>query len=222
MQVEDEQHRRSRYPGRGDALQTLTAAGTPLLAGFCITLIGVVAQAPDRFAAASATILLLTVAAIAFAVSIHCYYWTRVHQVDVGDAAAPGAVPSSPVLDHMREQFAHLAWARRLHVFFQTGIFMLFVGLGTAVWPVPDEPDPGPRIAAVACCVAMVVLVLFWTFGFFYLRLIAAADRGSRAAQVVLWWFRPGARAYERYLAESHRVAETARSPGSTVPSAGD
>lgn len=210
MGVRDDERWRDQHPGLGAALETMTSAGTPLLAGFCVTMIGVVAQAPDKFWWASLTMLLLTVAAIGFVISIHCYYWARVHLIESGGGLARGLRPTTTVLDPVRERFAHLAWARRLHVFFQAGVLALFVGLATAVWPNSAEQDPWPRIAAVACCAAMVLLVLFWTLGFFLLRLVGAAEQGNRAARVVLWWFRPGERQYLRYRADEQDRREAA------------
>jgi energy-coupling factor transporter transmembrane protein EcfT len=151
-----DEHWRDSHPGLGPALETMTSAGTPLLAGFCVTMIGVVAQAPDKFWWSSMTMLLLTFAAIAFVISIHCYYWARVHLIESGGAESRGLPPSAK-LNHHREHFAHLAWARRLHVFFQVGVLGLFVGLATAVWPTSAGTDAWPRAIAVVACRAMVL-----------------------------------------------------------------
>src|SRR4051794_28731548 len=123
---------RNSNPGIGPALETLTCAGTPLLAGFCVTMIGVVAQEPGNFRAPGLTILLLTIAASVFVVAIHCYYWARVHLIESGGAINRDVPPPEHAV---RERLAYLAWARRLHLFFQVGILSLFVGLATAVWP---------------------------------------------------------------------------------------
>lgn len=189
---------RSGHPGIGPALETLTSAGTPLLAGFCVTMIGVIAQAPQAFRMPGLTILLLTIAACAFVVSIHCYYWARVHLIE-SDGTLVRGLPLPDAQHAVRERFAYLAWARRLHVFFQVGILSLFVGLGSAVVPV-DGSYRWAKWAAVAVCAVMVAFVLFWTFGFRFLDLVTRAQEGDRMAGLVLRWFRPGEKEYRRYL----------------------
>jgi hypothetical protein len=50
--------------GRAAAADTMSGVASPLLAGFSITLVGVVAQAPDAFRYPGVTLVLLTVTAV--------------------------------------------------------------------------------------------------------------------------------------------------------------
>src|SRR5437867_11668838 len=76
------------YPGDLDAAAARSGMATPLLAGFSITFMGVIAQQDSNFWQPGLSIFLLGIGATSFVISVQCGFWARMYAFSPADAQA--------------------------------------------------------------------------------------------------------------------------------------
>ena len=200
---------RPRLLGEPEAAAARSNMATPLLAGFSITFLGVVAQANDEFRWPGVCILLLALAAVCFITSVQCGFWARQYLVTPGEIAAwyPGKDLTDPALQSIRRQqprwgLAYRIWEGRAKWAYGIGIMVLMLGVAVALVPestgsVPESTGPDRtgwlhseiwRWAAASVCFGMVVLEALWT-GVGYWK--SWRQRTGRRSTFLDWWFSP-------------------------------
>jgi hypothetical protein len=164
----------------GDAasFRTVGEVAAPLLAGFSIALVGVVAQNPESARWPGASLLLLVGAAMLLLATVQVgfrarqYYWTRADLLDWYEVAPGGELDRAFRDMHVR----HLhRWKRArevMRVTYNAGIATLTVAVGLVVSPplrYGSEPltpvEAGIRWAAFAVCLAAAAGELVWWLG---------------------------------------------------------
>jgi hypothetical protein len=173
--------------GLSNAYQAVGEVAAPLLAGFSVTLIGVVAQGPESLRWPAAVLIALTVAAalllacVQFAFYSRRSYWTR---ADLLQWFAEE--PAEPLLTAFKEMHVrHIAdwtmWRERARFTYNAGLVVLSVAVALVLVP-PHRYGPHP--------LSTVESGLRWA--------AAALAAGVGVAEAVWWW----------------RSAETERSDG--------
>ena len=170
--------------GRAPAVETMTGVAAPLLAGFSIAVIGVVAQAPDNFRFPGLALLLLVMAAVAMVLCVQVGFRARSLIYSAADVEAWWP-QSDRQKDGSTERFLRQIqvddytkwvtqhkWARRLY---NTAIVVLALGMGAVLMP-PDTYGNAPyaesltgveqatRWIATGVAVAAAVGESFWWF----------------------------------------------------------
>lgn len=182
--------RQSRLLGYIPAMHTVSTIVAPLLAGFSVTLTGVVAQASDRFRYPGATLLLLALAVGAFVMCVQCGFWARSYLPTASETE--GHHDAAP----HRNEAQYDEWDRRTRLFYRIGLLLLLAGTATLL--LPNNSHPGDeqanwRLFGSFAVVAILVFELFWISG------LALAARYPRllSDRIVLKalnaWFEPTA-----------------------------
>src|SRR3954452_12145240 len=74
--------------GEPAAVDMISTIAAPVLAGFTVALIGVVAQAPANFRWPGIALLLLLLTAVLFVMCLQCGFWARQYLVSRDEAAS--------------------------------------------------------------------------------------------------------------------------------------
>jgi hypothetical protein len=128
--------------GTGQAMDTATSVAAPLLAGFSVATIGVIASNSDKFRWPGVSLLALTAAAVFLVASLQFGFHARQHlysPADVSDwwpnedrtAARDGRLQREQHEDFRRWRW-WVKWARRTY---DAGIVTLAVGVAAALVP---------------------------------------------------------------------------------------
>lgn len=120
------------YANMPNGLASMTSVAAPLLAGFTITLTGVVSQASERFAFADVSLFLLLTSAICLTTCVQAGFW----------AQRP--------LPYYRIR----PWRGLARISYDTGIMLLFCGISVMIIPPPPVPLFRWISAAVAASAA--------------------------------------------------------------------
>jgi MFS family permease len=163
--------------GLSNAYQAVGEVAAPLLAGFSVTLIGVVAQAPDSLRWPGAVLIALTLAAgllltcVQFAFFARRSYWTR---DDLLQWYAEE--PREPLLQefkkmHKRHIGEWAAWRERARFTYNAGLAVL--ALAIALTLVPPERYGHSRVSSSEAGLRWVAAGLAMAFG---------------VAEIVWWW----------------------------------
>lgn len=195
---------RPATPGHPAAIDSLTVVAAPLLAGFSITLIGVIAQAVPMFLLPGPAILVLTGAAVALVLCIQCGFWARQHLATPADFAAWQVTADDELKRAQAEQgVAYEAWRTRSAVCYEAGVVALTLGVGLAV--LPTEVDSAGTAVFRWISFGMVMLMLlfsaFWIMGDRLAR-VPLVNRSSLVRKAALAWLYPA----HRILAERERT----------------
>lgn len=189
---------RPSYLGAPSAMESLTTIASPLLAGFCIALIGVLAQAPEKFRLLGLALLALTVAAVMFIMAVQCGFWARQYLWTPDDAQAwhPGNNPANPaapgsaelIRAQRRAALGYEGWGRRARNFYSFGLFALLLGLAAVL--VPQGQGGGSehapwRWVAAATALSMLLFEVFWVYGWRWSR------RVPWLRKIASLWFQP-------------------------------
>ena len=161
--------------GTDNAYQAVGQVAAPLLAGFSVTLIGVIAQAPDMLRWPGATLLALIVAVglllgcVQAAFTARQKYWTRKDLLDWYVAEPPD--PLSSVFKDMqvRDIESWRRWLGRARAAYNTGLTVLLIGVAlllapprtSAAHPV-STTEASLRWAAVGVAVTLAVIEAVW------------------------------------------------------------
>lgn len=172
----------------------------PLLGGFSIAMVGVVAQASDRFRWPGFSLTFLALAAAGFIVCIQCGFWARQYLVRPDEVAAWYQYQADPAGDVLRRLAAnqlklvelYFGWVERTKSSYRFALVSLIAGFGSVLPPTGE--GPGSEQASwrwLAACIAAALLIfeLFWIIGG---RLYnTARSKWPRLARVLRFWFVP-------------------------------
>ena len=134
--------------GRGTATDTMTGVAAPLLAGFSLTLLGVVAQAPGSFLLPGPALFTLTATTILMVGCVQLGFRARSYLYSAADITAwwPEPRPSIVTEALQRQQTGHFAmwllWSNRARVAYNAAIIMLALGVALVLAP-PGSYDSG-------------------------------------------------------------------------------
>lgn len=136
---------------RGIAVDSMASVAAPLLAGFSITLIGVVAQAPQSFRWPAATLFVLIVVVILMVACVQFGFRARPYLYSPGDIENwwPDRKPKWIIQSLVEQQKGHYAewlkWHSRARLSYNSAIVVLGIGLAlVAVPPLSYEGASGP------------------------------------------------------------------------------
>ena len=133
--------------GRGAATDTMTGVAAPLLAGFSLALLGVVAQAPGSFRLPGAALFTLTATTILMVGCVQLGFRARSYLYSAADISSWWPEPRPPIVTEalQRQQAGHFAlwlrWSNRARVAYNAAIIMLACGVALVLAP-PDSYDP--------------------------------------------------------------------------------
>ena len=152
--------RRPSPYGAPDSVQASGTVAAPLLAGFTITLMGLVVDTSNNGIRHRDTALLVLMAAVAFLLAaIQCAYSARRYMVLPDELTSWWPAVNDPenrgrdsLLRQLQdEQFAHrllqTQWADRFRFTYHMGIVLMLAGLAVVLIP-PSAANPGPGQAA--------------------------------------------------------------------------
>ncbi len=203
---------RPAYLGEPNATAARSSMATPLLAGFSITLLGVIAQQQDAFRQPGMSIFLLCLAAVAFVMSVQCGFWARQYLVTPSEILNwyPGRLLSDPELQQAREDQhrggrAYQMWERRAKTSYGVGLLGLLSGVCVALIPDAEAAQPGWRWAAAALASGMFLFELYWIFG---ARRKMKLDKAGKRSRVLDRWFSPVAALEDREARRAMAVGE--------------
>ncbi|MGI5128771.1 hypothetical protein ACQEVB_18335 [Pseudonocardia sp. CA-107938] len=127
--------------GSAAAGQAVSDIAAPVLAGFVVTLIGVVAQNPESFLLPGLAIVVMLVAMIAFVVSVTCgfrarqFLWTRADLLAWYDGPIAAALDGAYRAMHRRDIATWARWRARVSASYNVGIVALFLGVALVCLP---------------------------------------------------------------------------------------
>lgn len=150
----------------------MAGIAAPLLAGFSLTLLGVIASIPDSFRWPGTVItvlvivVILLVACIQFGFRARSYLYSAADVRDwrpdfIAEPARKEALKTDQRTDF--EQWE--AWDRRAGRAYNLAICVLAIGIALAVAPPPGVSEPGLRWLAVAIALAAGAAEATWIFG---------------------------------------------------------
>jgi hypothetical protein len=175
-------------------MDAVSAVAAPLLAGFSITLVGVVAQASPNFALPGAAMLTLSAAAIFFVVSVQCGYWARQYLASPADLIAWDLSSSdAQKIEQARNSRVYESWQSRAGRSYEIAIVLLTVGLGITLVPLGTDStaDYVVRWVAVGVVGFAFVFEIYWIAGPEIIDRIPGLRKVKPLATANLNWFYP-------------------------------
>jgi hypothetical protein len=152
-----------RFPvpfGRGPAMDTMTGIAAPLLAGFSLALLGVVAQAPDNFRQPGAALLMLTLTTISMVACVQLGFRARSYLYSVDEIASwwPEPRPEFFTRALQKQQAGHfelwLRWSDRARLAYNASVVMLAFGVALVLAPPAGDGGAESAIRWVASALA--------------------------------------------------------------------
>ncbi|UOX90436.1 hypothetical protein MUY14_07375 [Amycolatopsis sp. FBCC-B4732] len=146
--------------GQPAAFDAKTGSAAPLLAGFSLALLGVVAQAPSSFRWPGATLTVLTVVVIILVACVQFGFRGRAVLYSKSDVQAWGPLSAlGPAADERlrahvqaRDMAEWRRWHRRSRLTFNLGIVVLGVGLALLLAPpLKYSPDQALTTSEAVC-----------------------------------------------------------------------
>jgi hypothetical protein len=132
--------------GSGPAYQAVGEVASPLLAGFSVTLIGVIAQSPASMRWPGFSLTLLTLAAAFLLAAVQCgfharqRFWTREDLLAWYIELTP-ASDRAFAKEHQLDTGVWDRWVKRTRRFYNLGICTLAAAVATVVAPPHDSKD---------------------------------------------------------------------------------
>lgn len=172
--------------GRGSAVEAMAGIAAPLLAGFSLTLLGVIASIPDSFRWPGAVIMVLVIAVTLLVACIQFGFRARSYLYSAADVRdwRPDFI-AEPIREHVlktdqRTDFEQWeVWDRWAGRAYNLAICVLAVGIALAAAPPPGASEPGLRWFAAAIALGGGVAEASWIFG----GSVAHGVRRARAAR---------------------------------------
>ncbi len=177
--------------GAPAAVETLSTIAAPLLAGFSITLAGVIMQASERFRYSSIALLLLTISAILLLLCVQCGFWARHYYTRPEEASAwwPDYEESTErrrmlFEEQHRSYPLFRLWSARARRTYSFGIVVLLLGIMVSLMPTGAGWQTQVRWGAVIVVGLAALGELLW--------LASASQRtGKWLPRSVAGWFNP-------------------------------
>lgn len=155
--------------GSAAALEGMGAIAAPLLAGFSLTLTGLVIDKHDALRWPDATLLFLTLAAVLLLATVQCTFWARRHVVTPSEITQwwPDAHRSYRHDALRQQQWTHHAgfqrWSGRARRTYALGTLSLMVALTLVLVPNRSVVHLGVgRLAAIATAALAVLFEVLW------------------------------------------------------------
>lgn len=185
--------RRPPLVGFPAALDSMWGVAGPLLAGFSITFVGVIAQAPESFAASGLAMILLTISAVLFILCIQCGFWARQYLTSPAELLSwEVVIDDEKKREQSEEMEGYTAWASRASNSYRFAILVLLLGLSASL--VPRAADAGFnavfRWLAVAVALVMFIFEVFWMSAHL-LHKIPVARKITPLRKVAAVWITP-------------------------------
>ena len=133
--------------GRGAAIDAMTGVAAPLLAGFSLALLGVVAQAPGSFLLPGPALLTLTATTILMVGCVQLGFRARGYLYSAADVSAWWPEPRPLIITdalqlQQADHFAQwLLWSNRARVAYNASIIMLAFGVALVLAPPASYGD---------------------------------------------------------------------------------
>jgi hypothetical protein len=163
--------------GYGNAIDSVGAVGSSLLAGFSLASVIVVTSEAGMFRWPGAAVLVLTAAAVLLIAAVQCTYNTREFLWSGADVRNwwPELQDNSELETRLREEQAEAFgrwqfWARWAFTANSAGVLILLAGLALAMPPPPAAAQGGLRWAAFGVAAAGCAGEAFWTAAIWYRR----------------------------------------------------
>jgi hypothetical protein len=174
----------------------MSNTAAPLLGGFSIALIGVVAQATDHFRWPGVALLLLACASIAFIICVQTAFWARQYLVRPDEVKGWYEFQriSPEKIEELRVAQAEFAegyvpWTTRSKTFYSLANLFLIAGVAVVLMPTIDGDGSEQAVwrwVATGAATAMFVFEIYWIVGW---RLIDSKNRVIR--KLAQLWFQP-------------------------------
>jgi hypothetical protein len=164
--------------GTDRAYQAVGEVAAPLLAGFSVALLGVIAQAPNMLRWPGAALLALIIAVGLLLGSVQAAftgkqkYWTRSDLLDWYVNEPPDPLSSAFKQMHRRDIDAWLRWLNRARIAYNAGLTVLLIGVAIVLAP--------PRTSA-GYPVSTTEAILRW---------VSAGVALTLASIEIMWWLR--------------------------------
>jgi hypothetical protein len=181
--------------GRGAAVDAMAGIAAPLLAGFSLTLAGVIAASPEKFRWPGADLAVLVVPVVLLVACIQFGFHARAHLYSAADVRdwRPDFIERHEralKLQQAADYEKWCQWERRSRFTYNAAIVVLAVGVAMVVAPRAGSAEPAWRWAAAAIALAAAVAEAMWIF--FTTRPGIRAGRAARAWARRALTFRPG------------------------------
>lgn len=133
-----------RFPvpfGRSSATDAMTGVAAPLLAGFSLTLLGVVAQAPEKFLLPGPALLTLTATTVLMVGCVQLGFRARSYLYSASDVADwwPDPRPAIVTTHLQRQQVGHYAqwaaWSNRARFAYNASVIALAFSVALVLAP---------------------------------------------------------------------------------------
>lgn len=165
--------------GTDRAYQAVGEVAAPLLAGFSVTLLGVIAQAPDMLRWPGATLLALVVAVglllgcVQAVFTARQKYWTRTDLLDWYVTEPPDPLSDAFKDMHRSHITAWRRWLGRARTAYNTGLTVLLVGVAlllappraSATYPISTSEQDLRWAASAVALVLAAIEVVWWVAG---------------------------------------------------------
>jgi len=158
----------------------ISTIAAPVLAGFTVALIGVVAQAPANFRWPGIALLLLLLTAVLFVMCLQCGFWARQYLVSRDEAAAWfddfESVTRQEQVRREQVAYAHVyeGWAQRCKLLYRLALQAMFAALLVVLLPTSGGDgaiQSGWRWAAASLAALAFILEALWILSVQLIRL---------------------------------------------------
>jgi hypothetical protein len=173
--------------GRGAAIDAMSGIAAPLLAGFSLTLAGVIAASPAQFRWPGADLAVLVVPVVLLVACIQFGFHARGHLYSAADLHdwRPDFIERHERALKLQQAADYAKWSqweRRARVAYNAAIVVLAVAVAMVMTPPTGAAEPQWRWTAAGIALAAAVAEGAWIF--------FTTQRGHRAGSAARQWFR--------------------------------
>jgi hypothetical protein len=174
--------------GRGVAIDAMTGVAAPLLAGFSLTLAGVIAAGPDQFRWPGVDLAILVIPVVLLVACIQFGFHARSHLYSAADVRdwRPDFIERHEralKLQQAADYEKWCQWERRGRFAYNAAIVVLAVGVAMVMAPPVHSSEPAWRWAATGIALAAGAAEAIWIF--------FTTSWGRRAARIARELSRP-------------------------------
>lgn len=187
------------YPyGRGAAIDAMAGIAAPLLAGFSLTLAGVIASSPQSFRWPGIDLVMLVLTIVLLVACIQFGFHARMHLYSAGDLRdwRPDVFEWIAARPHVSQEFSMALkdqqaadfqmwhrWERRARLAYNLAIVVLAAGVALTLAPHTSSKEAGWRWAALAIAAAGGIAECCWIAIDFIRRIRKESRHGSHYEQ---------------------------------------